>query len=164
METEASSTSPVVQKTVAGWVLGILSFIPLIGVVFGIIAIVIGSIKHRKGPIILGSAGILFTALIYGAIFYFGFVANKGVYADLKSRLTIQVMGNDAGQILIYKNKYGNLPERLSDVSKSENMIFGVDPWNIEMLYTKKSEEVFELRSAGPDKVMQTEDDIVQEF
>ena len=47
----------------------------MFGVLFGIVAIVIGVVKKTKGQIYRGIAGILFSVLLYIGIFYFGFVA-----------------------------------------------------------------------------------------
>lgn len=153
-------------KSVAGWIFGGLSFIPLIGVLFGIIAIIIGAIKKIKGQIFLGIAGILFTVILYGGLFYFGFVAKTGVYADLKVNLASQLINTDAGQIVLYKNQHGKLPTKLSDLGtpSQTNMFFTTDPWDTELSYTPKNDGTFELRSAGPDKILNTADDVVQTF
>src|SRR5258708_37356009 len=66
------------------YVLGGMSFIPLLGVPLGLIAIVIGLIKKTKGPALLGLGGIVFSMLLYGSLFYFGFVAKTGPYAELR--------------------------------------------------------------------------------
>ena len=153
-------------KSVAGWIFGGLSFIPLLGVLFGIIAIIIGIIKKIKGQVFLGIAGILFTIILYGGLFYFGFVAKTGIYADLKVKLVSQIINTDAGQIALYKNRHGKLPAKLSDLGtpSQENVFFLSDVWGTELSYTPKSDGTFELRSLGPDKILNTDDDIAQKF
>ncbi len=72
------------------FVIGGLSFIPLVGVLFGVAAIVWGLCTSRAGGrklIILGGAGISFTVLLYGGLFYFGFVQRGGVYDELRTKL-----------------------------------------------------------------------------
>ena len=158
---------PVVKnKSTAGWVFGGLSFIPLIGVLFGITAIIIGAVGKKKGQIFLGMAGILFTVAIYGSLYYFGFVAKTGVYADLKVQLASQIINTDAGQIALYKSQNGKLPEKLSDLGtpSQKNMFFIADPWMTNILLTPENNGKFELRSAGPDKNFNTSDDIAQTF
>lgn len=168
MENTSYSNPPVPQKnrTVAGWVFGGLSFLPLFGVVFGIVAIVIGAVKKVKGPIFLGIGGILFTILIYGGLFYFGFVANKGIFAELKVKLVSQELNSLAGQIALYKNKNGKLPEKLGDLGNptEENPIIIFDPWMNNIKYTPSPDGKFRLESAGPDKEFGTSDDIGQSF
>jgi hypothetical protein len=166
MENTNSIEPTLKSKSKAGWVFGGLSFFPLIGVLFGIIAIIIGAIKKTKGQILLGIGGILFTVLIYGSLFYFGYVAKTGPYADLKIQLASQVINTDAGQILIYKSQHGKLPIKLSDLGTPSptNMFFTTDSWMTEFSYTPKNDGTFELRSAGPDKILNTVDDIAQTF
>ncbi|MDE1975190.1 MAG: type II secretion system protein GspG [Patescibacteria group bacterium] len=154
------------SKSVAGWIFGGLSFIPLIGVLFGIIAIIIGLIKKTRGQIFLGICGILVTVFIYGSLYYFGFVAQTGIYADLKIKLASQLISTDAGQISLYKSQHGRLPVTLNDlgVPSQTNMFFASDPWGTPFSYTPESSGHFELRSAGPDKILNTADDIKQTF
>jgi hypothetical protein len=160
-----SSTSVPKPKS-AGWVLGGLSFIPLIGCLFGVIAIIIGAINKTRGQIFLGIAGILSSVLLYGGLFYFGFVAKTGPWASLKIQLVRQIMSTDAGQIALYKNQHGNLPATFSDLGtpSQTNMVFSADPWGMQLKYVPQSNGHFELRSAGPDKVFGTLDDIVATY
>jgi hypothetical protein len=168
MNMENINTQPQIpeSKSTTGWVFGWLSFIPLIGVLFGIVAIIIGSAKKNKRQIFLGMGGILFTILIYGSLFYFGFVAKTGVYADLKVQLVTQIINTDAGQIALYKNQNGKLPTKLSDLGTPSptKMLFLTDPWMTELSYKPNNDGTFELRSAGPDKILNTADDINQTF
>lgn len=154
------------KKSTAGWVFGWLSFIPSIGVFFGIIAIIIGAKKKIRGQIFLGITGILVTVILYGSLYYFGFVAKTGPYADLKIQLASQIINTDAGQILLYKNKNGKLPTKLSDLGtpSQANFFSTIDPWMTEIIYSVKSDGTFELISAGPDKILSTADDITQMY
>ena len=163
--TNLDSSAPK-PKSVAGWVFGGLSFIPLVGVLFGSIAITIGIVKKIKGQVFLGIAGILVTIALYGGLYYFGVVAKTGVYADLKVKLASQLINTDAGQIALYKNHQGKLPTKLNDLGtpSQTNMFFTTDPWRTEFSYTPRSDGTFELRSAGPDKIFNTDDDVAQTF
>lgn len=91
------------NKSKTSYIFGGLSFIPLIGVLFGILAIVLGARNKQRTPIFLGFAGILLTVGLYGSLFYFGFVAKYGPYHKLKRQLTIQMLNDNRGKILIYK-------------------------------------------------------------
>ena len=67
-----------------------MSFIPLIGVLFGIIAIVWGIIALNRGGkrlIIIGLLGITLTVTLYSSLYYFGFVKRGGIYDDLRKDL-----------------------------------------------------------------------------
>ena len=70
--------------------LGGLSFIPAIGVVFGVSAITWGLVtKKRGGRVVacIGFAGVACTVLLHAALFYFGFMQRGGVYDDLRLKL-----------------------------------------------------------------------------
>jgi hypothetical protein len=161
-----NSNSVPRKSSVAGWIFGGLSFIPLIGVLFGIIAVIIGIVKNTKGQIILGILGILVTFVLYGGLYYFGFVANTGVFSDLRVKLASQIITTDAGQISLYRNEHGKLPTSFADLGtpSQANMFYTTDPWGTNLSYAPNSNGGFELRSAGPDKLMNTNDDIVQTF
>lgn len=154
------------KKPIIGYIFGGLSFIPLIGVPFGITAIVLGVVKKTKIPIVLGILGILVTIGIYGSLYYFGFVAKSGPFVDLKVKLVDRILSDDAGQIAIYERKNGRLPDTLDDLGEPspDNVYFPVDPWGTGIKYTLSSDGTFELRSAGPDKFFGTEDDIAKTF
>jgi len=160
-----AAAPPVRTTSKAGYVFGGLSFIPGIGVIFGIVAIVIGAVKGDKKPAFLGVGGIAFSCILYGSIFYFGFVAKTGVFADLKIKLASQVMTNDAGRIALYKLDNGRLPKTLDEVPTSRDAPFvKTDPWLKPLRYTPHDDGTFELRSAGPDGAFDTADDIAQTF
>ena len=94
-------TKKVIKKqtsglAIASLILGIFAFIPAIGFLLGITALVLGIIalvKTKKDNntggkgmaitgIVLGSLGMILTVVIYGALFYFGFVAKNGPFAE----------------------------------------------------------------------------------
>ena len=160
METEQA---PLVakSKSVAGWIFGGLSFIPLAGVLFGLIAIVIGLTKKSKGVVFLGLGGILVTVAIFGGFYYLSSLPKTGVV-----KIAVKFINEDADIISLYKQQNGKLPAKLSDLGNvsPENGFFPVDPWGTEIFYSTKGTNQFELRSAGPDKVFNTEDDIAKTF
>src|SRR5208283_1587576 len=68
------------------YVIGGLSFIPVIGVLFGIIAIIWGLVTKKLGGkklALIGTAGIAFTVVLYSGLFYFGVMQRGGVYDEL---------------------------------------------------------------------------------
>ena len=133
--TDVSAPTASKPKSVAGWVFGGLSFIPLFGVLFGIVAIVIGVFRRTRGQVYLGIAGILFSVVLYSGIFYFGFIAKTGPFAALKVREVPQLIKTDAGQIALYKGQHGKLPDALSDLGKpsEKNLFFVTDPCGNEI-------------------------------
>ena len=149
----------------AVYVFGGLSFIPGIGIIFGIIAIVIGAIKRDTKVITIGAGGIAFSVVLYGGLFYFGFVATFGPYASLKIGLASQIIRTDAGQIALYKQQHGQFPRTLADMPTGRDATFvAFDPWLKPLAYKLNADGTFELRSAGPDGEFNTADDIAETF
>jgi hypothetical protein len=133
---------------------------------FGVIAVIIGIVKRNKIAAILGSSGILFTVILYGGLYYFGFVAKSGPYAELKIQLVGQLFEMNAGKVSLYERDNGELPARLSDLGEPspDNQYFAVDPWGTEIQYNPKADGTFEFISAGPDRSFDTADDITKGF
>ena len=87
-----------------GYVLGGASFIPLLGLPLGLIAIIWGVTKWKQKGwhlIALGLGGIIFTASLcscvgyaYSSLFYKGFVERGGVYDDLRTQLAKSLSEN----------------------------------------------------------------------
>jgi hypothetical protein len=153
------------RSSTAGIVFGGLSFIPGIGVLFGIVAIVIGAIRRSKTAIFLGVGGIVFSVVIYGGLFYFAFVDKTGIFSGLKIRLASQIIEQDAGQIALYRLENGQLPKTLAEMPTSRDTPFvKTDPWLKPLAYKPNDDGTFELRSAGPDGEFGTADDIAKKF
>jgi len=80
-----ASGSETEKLGTAAYVVGGMSFIPLIGVLFGFAAIAWGLATKKLGGkrlAAIGGAGIAFTLVLYGALFYFGFAQRGGIYDD----------------------------------------------------------------------------------
>lgn len=167
-------TAPKSGMALASLILGFVSFIPLLGIFTGVLAIILGIIAKgniRKGletgkkkaavGVILGILGILFSIVIYGSLFYFGFVAKSGPFNDMKKQLSQQVLTQNAGTIELYKNKYGNYPTSLDDLSKAGYTVWPGDHY-MKPFYYKVSYDgsTYDLRSLGPDGEYGTLDDI----
>lgn len=148
------------SKSKAGFVFGGLAFIPLIGILLGTIAIIIGLLKKQKGPVLLGLGGILFSVILYGSLFYFGFVAKTGPYADIKIKLTQQLLNDDKSKILAFKLKTGKLPDNLNEIP-SDYQIYPTDAWSQPLIYEIIDGQNFKIQSIGPDGVANTSDDIL---
>ncbi|MCG8337936.1 MAG: type II secretion system protein G [Proteobacteria bacterium] len=106
------------------YVLGALSFIPMVGVIFGIIVIVLGVTKRRIGGIkliLIGVLGILFTVGLYGKLYYEGFVKKEGVYVELRGKLVQSNLNNLVKHIEYYKIQNSKYPDSLFDLAPNEN-------------------------------------------
>ena len=169
---ESNSTTPAMTRPAKqmNWVpytIGAASFIPAVGVLFGLVAIIVGIARRARMIIVLGASGILFSVFLYVALFSSG-----GVYARLDSGLAVYVLGEAVKEIESYKLQHGRYPASLSEVEpKGKKRINSfIDPTathggktlNGRFYYQlDPSGEFYYLRSVGPDGVPFTGDDIL---
>lgn len=171
---EQQSIQPIKSSlATASLILGILSFVPGIGLILGIIAIIIGIVslfrirKNRlRGKklaiagIILGFLGIITISLTYGLLMRFLF--SPKTLQEEKSQLSQQILTQNAGALELYKNKYGRYPETLQESTQAGFIIFPADHYLKPFHYEVSSNgQSYELRSLGPDGIYGTQDDIL---
>lgn len=156
------------------YVIGGMSFIPLIGVLFGLVAIVWGLVTKKTGGkklALIGGGGIAFTVVLYSSLFYFGFVQRGGVYDDLRTQLSKSTITSLVQAIEFYKTQNGEYPDSLETLSKSlpeNSMVFVFDPTNVQMggephyyHYELKDPSHYYLLGVGPDEKPYTSDDVL---
>lgn len=160
-------------------VVGLISFVPLIGFFLGIAAIILGILaltvkKSKLGWIglILGIMGILITVGLYGGLFYFGYVKEDGIFHEMREEQSRDMLPSTVNAIEGYKARYGSYPSalvNLSQISDNPYMIYDplqmdiFNPTNMEYYYEKKGDSYY-LFSRGADGEPFTEDDIHPEF
>jgi hypothetical protein len=151
-----------------------MSFIPLIGILFGLVAIVWGLVTKKAGGkklALIGVCGILLTIALYSALFYFGFVQRGGVYDDLRAKLSETTITSLVQSIEFYKTQNGKYPESLEVLQKSlpkNSMVFVFDPTDVKMggkpryyYYQLIDSEHYYLLGVGPDGQPFTADDVL---
>jgi hypothetical protein len=140
-----------------GWlpyVLAGLSFIPLAGVPFGLVAIFWGLLTRRRGGLkltALGSAGITTSAVAYGALFYFGFYHRGGIFDELRSKMARGLLTNLVREIEYFKIQHGRYPallEELKPEAGQERFISIYDP-NIVGFQVPQRPFYYELQPDG---------------
>ena len=149
------------------------SFIPFLGVPFGIVAIVIGVIKRKVGGwtlIVMGSLGILFTVGLYGTLFYQGFVKRGGIYDELRGELTKNSLATLVKEIEFYKLNKGSYPDALTalETDPSKGFVTIYDTSSVKLgttepklfHYEKVDENRYYLWSDGIDGIPDTADDV----
>jgi hypothetical protein len=154
------------------WAIGGASFIPLIGVLFGLVAIVWGIAARAWQLVVLGACGILFTIAIYGSLFYFGFVYRGGIFDELRSQLAVTMLNDAVREVEFYKLQHGHYPNNLSELDPKDRTQFPktFDPTIVDFSARQdrhffykldESGSFYFLRSVGPDGIPFTADDIV---
>lgn len=161
------------------YVVGGLAFIPLFGIAFGIFAIVWGLLSRKKGGLALalfGLGGIAFSCILYGTLFYKGFVERGGVFDELRLGLAKSNLTSLVQSVEFYKLQNGNYPETLEVLKESmpkDQFLFIQDPIALEMGKGERSpyfyydlidtSNAYYLFSVGPDGKPFTSDDILPE-
>ncbi len=121
--------------------------------------------------------GLLIAVLLAAVVVYFLYFSktagDKGILqteidqlAKSKIALTEANMAGVAREIVSYAAGAEGLPEDLKPLERSRPG-FGLglqDGWGRAIRYERLSDTVFRLRSAGPDGVFDTADDIVKDF
>ncbi|KAF0094841.1 MAG: hypothetical protein E1N59_1576 [Puniceicoccaceae bacterium 5H] len=105
------------------YALGGVSFIPLVGVPFGLASIIIGMCSSKRGAkwaALLGLLGILCTVALYSGLFYFGFVQKGGVYDSLKAKMAQTTLTELPPKIEYYKTLHGHYPESLRELQPQD--------------------------------------------
>lgn len=152
-----------------GYVIGGMSFIPLLGVIFGIVAIVWGFKSRNSKLKYIGSAGILFTVIIYSSLGYFSFVQEGGIYDDLRSTMAKTQLTGAVQAIEFYKVQNGQYPTDLKTLQSSlpeNSMVFLHDAAQVNIseskfyYYKLINENTYHIRSFGRDGIINTTDDI----
>lgn len=161
------------------YVIGSVSFIPLFGVLFGIVAVVWGLSTKRPGGkwlAAIGAGGISFTFFIYGGLFYLGTVQRGGAFDELRVKLTQSAINSLVPSIELYKIQNGRYPDSLEVLQQSmpkDNFaaMFVTDPSVMVpeekpryFFYEKVGEDHYYLRGLGPDGKPFTTDDVVPQI
>ena len=133
---------------VTSLVLGILSFIPLVGVLLGVLAVLFGILALRQikkqvfqgkdlavAGVILGTLGIIATFGYYGALYHFGFKAKDGPFKEAKIETTKQMLSQNAGMLELYKDQYGRYPENLEAAKQAGFTVFPIDFYQRSLQY-----------------------------
>jgi hypothetical protein len=156
------------------FVVGGLSFIPLLGIPFGIAALIWGLTTKKIGGkklALLGGAGVMVTFVLYGTLFYFGFAKRGGIYDGLRTQLAQSNLNTLVEAVEFYKVQHGSYPASLDALQVSlpkNSMVFIDDPTDVRFggqprhfYYQTVGTDHYYLRGVGSDGLPFTPDDIV---
>jgi len=158
-----------------------LSFIPLIGIVFGIISVIIGLTNFRRLKLIfiLGISGIGLSILIFGYQFFiFHNMEKSGEVDRMRIQTTEMFLNNLSNELVSYKLKNGVYPENLKSLERMNHSIVITDMFSKNIkgkfdeqnasktnkkssnYFYKLEKDSFVLFSVGKDGKPFTKDDI----
>lgn len=108
---------------VFAYIIGAFSFIPGLGILFGIASVVWGTVTKKEGGrtlLIMGASGIGLSVVLYSALFYFAFMQRGGVYDGLRTQLAEGSITTLVQAIEFYKIQNGHYPDSLQTLMKSQ--------------------------------------------
>jgi hypothetical protein len=156
------------------YVIGGLSYIPLLGVPFGLLAMLWGLVTYKRGGktlAVIGTGGIAFTVGLCAALFYFGFVQRGGVVDELRVKLAEGNILSLVQAIEFYKTQYGHYPESLEALRTSlpeQAMVFVFDLTDArvssrsrDFYYERIDDDHYCLLGVGADGQPFTHDDLL---
>lgn len=149
---------------------GVASFIPLMGVIVGIIAIAVGLSSNKKGGrtlALIGGCGIAFTVIVYGSLFYFGFKQRGGVFDGMRASMAQSTINALVPQIEFYRLQHGTYPPSLAALRQSTDASTSTimfDPSSFvprPFYYERVGNDHYYLRGLGMDGKPFTADDLI---
>ena len=154
------------------YLLGLICLIPVIGALMGLLLLLYGIFKYKdKWLIIIGLAGMIWTAGISGAVVYY----YKTSFGQKHMLAAASQDGLDslAKAVEFYKIKNGAYPDSLMQLSEDSSTVMIMDPLrftdansdfkHVEFMYKKVGDHYY-LFSSGIDGIPNTNDDIYPEL
>jgi hypothetical protein len=116
--------------------------------------------------------GVLLTMVAVYFVFFAKVADNKGglrievdKYLEMKIKLTAVNLESLSREVLTYAADGQGLPESLDALRRFRpTAVAFSDAWGRMIRYERLADSSFRLRSAGPDGVFETADDIVKDF
>jgi len=147
--------------------LGILGLIPNFGLIIGGILFYIGFNRRDKKLKVIGTINILFTPLFW--LLFTSFMNNSEFVRQSNIEFTNHNLNEIVKDLELYKVNNGQYPDSLGDL-KSQNKFLNVNELFNEIklfkesqstkLYYEKNQDEYILKSFGPDRILNTQDDI----
>jgi hypothetical protein len=147
------------------YLLGLLCLIPLVGAFVGLGLLLYGLLKYKdKWLSIIGAAGILWTVLIYSALFYVG--THAAIFKKGFEDISQMQLNSLVKSVEYYKLTHGQYPDRLEQLREDDKLAPINDAaqgmntkrplyYNYERIGDKYS-----LFSSGQDGIPKTNDDL----
>ncbi len=147
------------------YLLGLLCIIPLVGAFVGFGLLLYGILKYKdKWLSIIGAAGILWTVLVYGSLFYAG--THAAVFKKGFEDISQMQLNNLVKFVEFYKLEHGQYPDNLQQLLDDDKLAPINDAaqgmntkGNSYYNYEKVGDKYF-LFSSGQDGVPNTKDDL----
>jgi hypothetical protein len=149
------------------YVVAFLSFVPLLGVLIGLVCMVFGITRRKQGGLVMtaiGAAGITVTFSIYGYLFKQMSNPTGGFIIAQTKMLSEHQLPDFVKKIEYYKILNGHYPKRLEELGDDVAGFVKLQSGNsLGDYYYQLSDDGthYFLLVTGPDKLPFTEDDIL---
>ncbi|MEM6711684.1 MAG: type II secretion system protein GspG [Pseudomonadota bacterium] len=160
---------------VAAFVVAGMSFVPLLGVLPGFVALLWGIFSKRRGSsivAILGLVGISVTVGLYGYLFYM--TSKDGVFSEMRTQLAQTLVTELVPRIELYKLQNGQYPESIEEIQESGlsgAFTSSIDPSRstsdtneATFFYQRNGDDTYHLFGLGADGLPFTDDDLLPEI
>jgi hypothetical protein len=158
-------TATLPTKSKPSYLLGLLCLIPLVGAFVGLGLLLYGLIKYKdKWLAIIGGAGILFTVLVYGSLFYA--MKNASVFKKGFADISQMQLNSLTKNIEFYKLQHGQYPRGLEQLLDDDKLAPITDAIQLNQRRAnsnynyQKVGEKYLLFSSGQDGIANTADDL----
>jgi hypothetical protein len=169
------------KVTLVEYILGFCSFIPLLGVLLGVLSIVFGALKFKSGGwklVLLGVGGILFTIGLYGALFFFMFSGKNNMMNEMQLQMAKGNLRQCVMDLEFYHQVHGEYPDKLEDLGGAKRPFaagmvnfydrtggFGSN-MKLQLFYYEKTPDGtgYYLLGRGPDGESFTADDVLPDL
>ena len=114
-------TATLPTKSKPPYLLGLLCLIPLVGAFVGLGLLLYGLIKYKdKWLSIIGAAGIFFTVLVYGSLFYA--MKNASIFKKGFADISQMQLNSLTKNIEFYKLQHGQYPDSLQQLLDDDKL------------------------------------------
>lgn len=152
-------------KSKPPYLLGLLCLIPLVGAFVGLGLLLYGLIKYKdKRLSIIGAAGILFTVLVYGSLFYA--MKNASIFKKGFADISQIQLNSLTKNIEFYKLQHGQYPDSLQQLLDDDKLAPITDAIQLNQRRENSNYnyqrigDKYMLFSAGQDGIPNTQDDL----
>lgn len=151
--------------------LGYLGLIPNIGLIIGAVLLIKGFGRSDNNLKLIGIGNILFTPLFW--FIFLNFMVNTSVLNKSNIKFTNKFLNEIVRDLENYKYENGIYPDSLAMLRKqnrllNDNEIFHEFKFLIKpkpnKFYYKRTDSNYILKSWGPDKILNTKDDIYPRY
>lgn len=145
--------------------LGLICLVPLLGAILGLALLIMGLVRYKdKWLAIIGGAGILWTVLLYGTLFYA--LRHASIFRNGFEDISQMQLNRLIKDVEFYKLSHGDYPDNLKQLQDEDKLtpindpVQGLSGGGQAYYNYEKLGDHYLLFSSGKDGVPNTRDDL----